>query len=188
MRPSTQNHPKQRVRELLYLWASSCESFIESHSLGAQLWGLEGAGMSPSSLEMWMLAGGRGLECPDSTLDHEQGVNSIHSQQPACATQCLGPTLLLPCQTIPHQRLFSHSAENNVWGTCHSSLSPCSAVIPTHYSLKYPCLGNPMDRGAWRAIAQGVAKSQTRLTEQTHIADVQCYVSVKWTTKWFSHT
>ena len=32
-------------------------------------------------------------------------------------------------------------------------------------SLQYPCLGNPMDRGAWRAMVHGVAKSQTRLTD-----------------------
>ena len=28
-------------------------------------------------------------------------------------------------------------------------------------SLQYSCLENPMDRGAWRAIVHGVAKSQT---------------------------
>ena len=27
--------------------------------------------------------------------------------------------------------------------------------------LQYPCLENPMDRGSWWAIVQGVAKSQT---------------------------
>jgi len=27
--------------------------------------------------------------------------------------------------------------------------------------LQYSCLGNPMDSGAWRAIVNGVAKSQT---------------------------
>ena len=27
--------------------------------------------------------------------------------------------------------------------------------------LQHPCLGNPMDRGAWRATVQGVAKSWT---------------------------
>ena len=27
--------------------------------------------------------------------------------------------------------------------------------------LQYSCLGNPMDRGAWRAIVHGVTKSQT---------------------------
>ena len=29
--------------------------------------------------------------------------------------------------------------------------------------VQYSCLGNPMDRGAWRAIVPGVAKSQTPL-------------------------
>ena len=27
--------------------------------------------------------------------------------------------------------------------------------------LQHPCLGNPMDRGAWRATVHGVTKSQT---------------------------
>ena len=31
--------------------------------------------------------------------------------------------------------------------------------------LEYPCLENPMDRGAWWAAAHGVAKSQTRLRD-----------------------
>ena len=30
--------------------------------------------------------------------------------------------------------------------------------------LQYPCLENPMDRGAWWAISHGVAKSRTRLS------------------------
>ena len=30
--------------------------------------------------------------------------------------------------------------------------------------LRYSCLGNPMDRGVWRAIAHGVPKSRTRLS------------------------
>ena len=29
--------------------------------------------------------------------------------------------------------------------------------------LQYSCLGNPMDRGAWRATVHGVAKSYTQL-------------------------
>ena len=32
------------------------------------------------------------------------------------------------------------------------------------YALQYSCLGNPMDKGAWRATVHGVAKSQTRLS------------------------
>ena len=31
--------------------------------------------------------------------------------------------------------------------------------------LQYSCLGNPMDRKAWQATVQGVAESQTRLTQ-----------------------
>ena len=36
--------------------------------------------------------------------------------------------------------------------------------------LQYSYLENPMDRGAWGAIAHGVAKSQTQLSvlEHTH--------------------
>ena len=30
--------------------------------------------------------------------------------------------------------------------------------------LQYSCLGNPIDRGAWRATVHGVAKSQTQLS------------------------
>ena len=31
--------------------------------------------------------------------------------------------------------------------------------------LQYYCLENPMDRGAWKATAHGVAKSRTRLSD-----------------------
>ena len=34
-------------------------------------------------------------------------------------------------------------------------------------SLKYPCLENPMDGGAWWAEVRGVPKSQTRLRDVT---------------------
>ena len=33
--------------------------------------------------------------------------------------------------------------------------------------LQYPCLVNPMDRGAWYAAVHGVAKSQTPLSDFT---------------------
>ena len=35
---------------------------------------------------------------------------------------------------------------------------PTSLPIP---QLQYSCLGNPMDREAWRATVHGVSKSQT---------------------------
>ena len=31
--------------------------------------------------------------------------------------------------------------------------------------LQYSCLGNPMDRGAWRATVHRVTKSQTQLSD-----------------------
>ena len=31
--------------------------------------------------------------------------------------------------------------------------------------LQYPCLVNPMDRGAWRATVYGIAKSWTQLSD-----------------------
>ena len=34
--------------------------------------------------------------------------------------------------------------------------------------LQYSCLGNPMDRGAWRATVCGFTKSQTRLSDRAH--------------------
>ena len=33
------------------------------------------------------------------------------------------------------------------------------------YSLQYACLENPIDRGTWWAIVNGVAKSLTRLSD-----------------------
>ena len=33
------------------------------------------------------------------------------------------------------------------------------------YLFQYSCLENPVDRGAWRSIVHGVAKSQTRLSD-----------------------
>ena len=32
-------------------------------------------------------------------------------------------------------------------------------------TLKYSCLGNPMDRGAWQAAVHGVVKSRTQLSD-----------------------
>ena len=42
---------------------------------------------------------------------------------------------------------------------------PLEKEMATHSS--YSCLGNPMDRGAWRATIHGIAKSQTGLRDLT---------------------
>ena len=40
-----------------------------------------------------------------------------------------------------------------------------SSAVGNGTPLQYSCLGNPMDRGAWRAIVHGVTKSQTQLSD-----------------------
>ena len=58
---------------------------------------------------------------------------------------------------------------------------PCSAGDPgsipglgrppgegNDYPLQVSCLGNPMDRGAWRVTVHGVTESQTRLSDLTY--------------------
>ena len=53
-----------------------------------------------------------------------------------------------------------------------SNISDCNARDPISglgrspgegngYSFQYPCLENPMDRGAWQVTVHGVAQSQT---------------------------
>ena len=40
---------------------------------------------------------------------------------------------------------------------------PLEKGMATHST--YSCLGNPIDRGAWWAIAHGVTESQTQLSD-----------------------
>ena len=56
----------------------------------------------------------------------------------------------------------------NAGGTRDTSLSPVLERSPGEGNgnpLQYSCLGNPMDRGAWRATVHGVTKSWTQLSE-----------------------
>ena len=58
---------------------------------------------------------------------------------------------------------------------------PRSGKIPGEVNgnpLQYSCLGNPVDRGAWRATIQGVAKSQTWLSDG-HL-HLQNFMWEKW--------
>ena len=47
--------------------------------------------------------------------------------------------------------------------------------------LRYSCLENSLDSGAWRATVHGVAESQTRLSELRHTADREPKSSCEWT-------
>ena len=45
--------------------------------------------------------------------------------------------------------------------------------------LQYSCLGNPINRGDWRATVHGVAKSWIRLSEHTHrLTMAQAYLTI----------
>ena len=47
-------------------------------------------------------------------------------------------------------------------------VDPWVSKIPMEgnsYPLQYSCLGNSMDRGAWKATVHGVTQSQTRLSD-----------------------
>ena len=46
---------------------------------------------------------------------------------------------------------------------------------------QYSCLDNPMDRGAWQATVDGVAKSQTRLSNFTSLTSLY---ALSWRRKW----
>ena len=44
--------------------------------------------------------------------------------------------------------------------------------------LQYPCLVNPMDKGAWQAIVHGIVKSRTRLKRlSTHSTHKETFVT-----------
>ena len=56
---------------------------------------------------------------------------------------------------------------------------PRSGKIPKEVNgnpLQYSCLGNPMDRGAWRATVHGVTKRQTCLRDFT-TTTIQTYIT-----------
>ena len=51
-------------------------------------------------------------------------------------------------------------------------------------SLQCSCLGNPMNRGAWRVTVHGVAKNRTLLGNWVHVAGLY----IKYTSHLFFHT
>ena len=68
--------------------------------------------------------------------------------------------ILKPLWGFPDNSVVKKSASN----AGDRSLIPGSRRYPGEGSgnlLQYPCLGNPMDRGAWWAAVHGSAKSHT---------------------------
>ena len=78
-----------------------------------------------------------------------------------------------------HMKYYSAFKKKGFLGRSNGKESACNAgdlcLIPGSEgspgeghdnSLQYPCLGDPMDRGAWWTTVHGVAKSQTRLNDE----------------------
>ena len=68
---------------------------------------------------------------------------------------------------LPWRLRWSTDGKESVCDAGGVSLIPGSGSSPGEGNgnpLQYSCLDNSMDRGAWRDIVHGVAKSQTQLT------------------------
>ena len=73
---------------------------------------------------------------------------------------------------VSHVALVVKNLPINAEDTGDEGLIPGSGRSPgggNGNPLKYSCLGNPMDRGAWWAIVHSVAKSQTQLSMHMYI-------------------
>ena len=70
---------------------------------------------------------------------------------------------------------FSSCSEQGLLSSCGAPASYCGEGDGT--PLRYSCLENPMDGGAWWAAVHGVAKSRTRLSDFT-------FTFMHWRRKW----
>ena len=61
---------------------------------------------------------------------------------------------------------------------------PCE--VGNGYPLQYSCLENSMDRGVWRAIVCGIAKSQTRLRTHACLRNISHHLCHLIDKKWQS--
>ena len=73
--------------------------------------------------------------------------------------------MLFPTESLLQMKGISTSYLNSITGYHWPWVCPGEA---NGNLLQYSCLENPMDRGAWWAIAHGVAKNQTQLSTAQH--------------------
>ena len=93
-------------------------------------------------------------------------ITSIYSPPRLC--NCHFITIILLYQASPVAQLVKNLPAN----AGDAGSIPGSGRSPGEGNgtpLQYSCLGNPMDRGAWRAIVYGVKKSWTRLSVHAYI-------------------
>ena len=87
---------------------------------------------------------------------------------PALAAGSLPPGSLVVAIYIEPPRWHSGKESTCQTGSNKAGLIPGSGRSPVEgngYPLQYSCLGDPLDRGAWRATVHGVAK-ESHMTEQ----------------------
>ena len=103
--------------------------------------------------------------------EHWAGLPVLRSSFPLalCLTQALSSGPRFPLQVWTSPRRYSGKEPACQWGDARDSvLTPGSGRSPEGRSgnpLRGSYLGNPLDRGAWRATAPGAANSQTQLTQ-----------------------
>ena len=54
-------------------------------------------------------------------------------------------------------------ARQETWVQSLSQEDPLEKEMATQ--LQYSCLGDPMDRGAWKSVVQGISNNQTQLID-----------------------
>ena len=77
----------------------------------------------------------------------------------------------------------------NVGGTGHTFSIPGSGRSPgkgNGHTLQYSCLGNPMDRGVWRATVHGVRESEA--TEQASVGYFPFFLHIVVVQRALSHS
>ena len=99
---------------------------------------------------------GRGLTGPTSGSLPDLWPRMFDLRVLEAAQQGVAPHCSILAWRIHGQRSL---ACGSLWGCKPSGGSSAWHGTP----LRYPCLEDPMDRRAWRAIVRGVAKRQTRL-------------------------
>ena len=83
--------------------------------------------------------------------------------QATSGRRCLITKVTLSCHTLQQpQHTYTHTQALFFTYTSKKSLGEVNSN-----PLQYPCLENPMDRGAWWAAVHGVARSRAQLSDFT---------------------
>ena len=109
-----------------------------------------GPPFSPPNLTPW----------PNSTWDILAGKKKIHCFRNFNSTGHVCDIVILKI----HSCFWSLNVTRYVWNI------PMSGRLPGEgngNSLQYSCLGNPMDKGVWRATVHGIMESQIWLSDYT---------------------